>query len=137
MCFTYWCKLWFAFKRRILERYGNTPLGVVISAWEFVEICKENNFDNVVVSLKASNTKVMVDAYRLFVMKMEEKNVYYPLHLGVTEAGSDEDGKIKSAIGIGTLLEDGIGDTIRVSLTEPPEYEIPIANLIAERVSNH
>ena len=118
---------------RILSRYGDTPLGMVESALEFLRICEENNYYNIVISMKASNTQVMVQAYRLLVAKMIETNRNYPLHLGVTEAGDGEDGRIKSAVGIGTLLEDGLGDTIRVSLTEEPELEIPVAKLLAER----
>lgn len=120
---------------RILSRYGDTPLGMVESALEFLRICEENNYFNIVISMKASNTQVMVQAYRLLVAKMMETNRNYPLHLGVTEAGDGEDGRIKSAVGIGTLLEDGLGDTIRVSLTEEPEYEIPVAKMLAERYS--
>jgi (E)-4-hydroxy-3-methylbut-2-enyl-diphosphate synthase len=118
---------------RILSRYGDTPLGMVESAMEFLRICEDNDFHNIVISMKASNTQVMVQAYRLLVAKMIETNRNYPLHLGVTEAGDGEDGRIKSAVGIGTLLEDGLGDTIRVSLTEEPEYEIPVARMLAER----
>lgn len=118
---------------RILSRYGDTPIGMVESALEFLRICEDNNYYNIVISMKASNTRVMVQAYRLLVAKMIETNRNYPLHLGVTEAGDGEDGRIKSALGIGSLLEDGLGDTIRVSLTEEPEYEIPIAKLLAER----
>lgn len=121
---------------RILSRYGDTPLGMVESALEFLRICEENNYYNIVISMKASNTQVMVQAYRLLVAKMIESNRNYPLHLGVTEAGEGEDGRIKSAVGIGTLLEDGLGDTIRVSLTEEPEFEIPVAKMLAERYSN-
>ncbi|MDI1354887.1 MAG: (E)-4-hydroxy-3-methylbut-2-enyl-diphosphate synthase [bacterium] len=120
---------------RILSRYGDTPLGMVESALEFLRICEENNYFNIVISMKASNTQVMVEAYRLLVAKMIETNRNYPLHLGVTEAGEGEDGRIKSAVGIGTLLEDGLGDTIRVSLTEDPEFEIPVAKLLANRYS--
>jgi len=118
---------------RILSRYGDTPLGMVESALEFLRICEDNDYYNIVISMKASNTQVMVQAYRLLVAKMMETNRNYPLHLGVTEAGDGEDGRIKSAVGIGTLLEDGLGDTIRVSLTEEPEFEIPIAKQLAER----
>ncbi|MCW3077007.1 MAG: 1-hydroxy-2-methyl-2-(E)-butenyl 4-diphosphate synthase [Bacteroidetes bacterium] len=118
---------------RILSRYGDTPLGMVESALEFLRICEDNNYYNIVISMKASNTQVMVQAYRLLVAKMIETNRNYPLHLGVTEAGDGEDGRIKSAVGIGTLLEDGLGDTIRVSLTEEPEYEIPVAKMLADR----
>jgi (E)-4-hydroxy-3-methylbut-2-enyl-diphosphate synthase len=120
---------------RILSRYGDTPLGMVESALEFLRICEDNHFYNIVISMKASNTQVMVQAYRLLVAKMMETNRNYPLHLGVTEAGDGEDGRIKSAVGIGALLEDGLGDTIRVSLTEEPEFEIPVAKLLADRYS--
>jgi len=118
---------------RILSRYGDTPLGMVESALEFLRICEDNNYYDIILSMKASNTQVMVQAYRLLVQKMIETNRNYPLHLGVTEAGDGEDGRIKSAVGIGTLLEDGLGDTIRVSLTEEPEYEIPVAKSLADR----
>ncbi len=121
---------------RILSRYGDTPLGMVESALEFLRICEDNNFYNIVLSMKASNPQVMVQAYRLLIQKMQELNMNYPLHLGVTEAGEGEDGRIKSAVGIGTLLEDGIGDTVRVSLTEEPEFEIPVAKNLIERYSN-
>lgn len=120
---------------RILSRYGDTPLGMVESAMEFLRIAEENNYYNIVLSMKASNTQVMVQAYRLLIKTMKENNMNYPLHLGVTEAGDGEDGRIKSAVGIGTLLEDGIGDTIRVSLTEDPEFEIPVAKNLIERYS--
>ena len=120
---------------RILSRYGDTPIGMVESAMEFLRISEDLNFHNLVLSMKASNPKVMVHAYRLLVNKMMEAGMNYPLHLGVTEAGDGEDGRIKSAAGIGTLLEDGIGDTIRVSLTEDPEYEAPVAKALAERYS--
>lgn len=120
---------------RILSRYGDTPLGMVESAFEFLRICEDSNYHNIVISMKASNTQVMVQAYRLLVQKMIETNRNYPLHLGVTEAGDGEDGRIKSAVGIGTLLEDGLGDTIRVSLTEEPEFEMPVAKLLADRYS--
>ncbi len=120
---------------RILSRYGDTPLGMVESALEFLRICEDDNYYNIVLSMKASNTLVMVEAYRLLVSKMMETNRNYPLHLGVTEAGDGEDGRIKSAVGIGTLLEDGLGDTIRVSLTEEPEFEIPVAKTLIERYS--
>ncbi|NBG67193.1 (E)-4-hydroxy-3-methylbut-2-enyl-diphosphate synthase [Acidiluteibacter ferrifornacis] len=118
---------------RILSRYGDTPVGMVESALEFLRICEKHDFKNIVLSMKASNTQVMVQAYRLLLIKMAEEGMNYPLHLGVTEAGDGEDGRIKSAVGIGTLLEDGIGDTIRVSLTEEPEAEIPVAKALAER----
>lgn len=122
---------------RILSRYGDTPLGMVESAMEFIRIAEENNYYNIVLSMKASNTQVMVQAYRLLVNKMMEFGMSYPLHLGVTEAGDGEDGRIKSAVGIGTLLEDGLGDTIRVSLTEDPEFEIPVAKALAERYAQY
>ncbi|KAF0150567.1 MAG: (E)-4-hydroxy-3-methylbut-2-enyl-diphosphate synthase [Ignavibacteria bacterium] len=118
---------------RIMSRYGDTPLGMVESALEFLRICEDENYYNVVLSMKASNTQIMVQAYRLLIAKMHEEKMNYPLHLGVTEAGDGDDGRIKSAIGIGTLLEDGIGDTIRVSLTEEPEFEIPVAISLASR----
>jgi (E)-4-hydroxy-3-methylbut-2-enyl-diphosphate synthase len=118
---------------RIMSRYGDTPLGMVESALEFVRVCEELNYYNIVLSMKASNPQVMVQAYRLLILKMQEEGMNYPLHLGVTEAGGGEDGRIKSALGIGTLLEDGIGDTIRVSLTEDPEYEAPVAISLANR----
>lgn len=121
---------------RILSRYGDTPLGMVESAMEFIRICRDNDFHDIVISMKASNTQVMVQAYRLLVNHMMRDGMNYPLHLGVTEAGDGEDGRIKSAVGIGTLLEDGLGDTIRVSLTEEPEAEIPVAAALAERYTN-
>ncbi|MQY78397.1 MAG: (E)-4-hydroxy-3-methylbut-2-enyl-diphosphate synthase [Bacteroidetes bacterium] len=112
---------------RILSRYGNTPEGMVESAMEFLHVCMNENFHDVVFSMKSSNTMVMVQAYRLLVNRMFKEGQVYPIHLGVTEAGGGEDGRIKSAVGIGSLLADGIGDTIRVSLTEEPEFEIPVA----------
>jgi len=118
---------------RILSRYGDTPHGMVESAYEFIRICEDHNFDQLVISMKSSNTRVMVQAYRLLMQRMLELGKVYPLHLGVTEAGEGEDGRIKSAIGIGTLLWDGIGDTVRVSLTEDPEYEAPVARYIVEQ----
>ena len=118
---------------RIMSRYGDTPLGMVESALEFLRICEDEGFHNIVLSMKASNPQVMVQAYRLLVNKMEAEGMNYPLHLGVTEAGGGEDGRIKSALGIGTLLEDGLGDTIRVSLTEDPEFEAPVAISLANR----
>ena len=118
---------------RIMSRFGDTPLGMVESALEFVRICEDLNYHEIVLSMKASNPKVMVEAYRLLINKMVEEEMNYPLHLGVTEAGDGEDGRIKSAIGIGTLLEDGIGDTVRVSLTEEPEFEIPVAIELVNR----
>ena len=121
---------------RILSRYGDTPLGMVESAMEFLRICREFDFHDIVLSMKASNTQVMVQAYRLLVATMMENDMDYPLHLGVTEAGEGEDGRIKSAVGIGTLLEDGLGDTVRVSLTEDPEFEIPVAQALVNRYEN-
>lgn len=134
---------------RIMSRYGDTPLGMVESAMEFLRICREENYHNIVLSMKASNPQVMVHAYRLLIKTMMEEfgpadnpeskpeiPVCYPLHLGVTEAGDGEDGRIKSAVGIGALLEDGIGDTIRVSLTEEPELEIPVARMLIKRYEN-
>jgi (E)-4-hydroxy-3-methylbut-2-enyl-diphosphate synthase len=118
---------------RILSRYGDTPLGMVESAMEFLRICEDEGYHNIVLSMKASNPQVMVQAYRLLVQQMMQAGMNYPLHLGVTEAGDGEDGRIKSAAGIGTLLEDGLGDTIRVSLTEDPEFEIPVAKALAQR----
>ncbi len=118
---------------RIMSRYGDTPLGMVESALEFLRICEDENFHSIVLSMKSSNPQVMVQAYRLLISKMEEEKMNYPLHLGVTEAGGGEDGIIKSALGIGALLEDGIGDTIRVSLTEDPEFEAPVAIALANR----
>lgn len=118
---------------RILSRYGDTPKGMVESAMEFLRICRKNDFHNIVISMKASNTIVMVQAYRLLVAEMIKNNMNYPLHLGVTEAGDGEDGRIKSAVGIGALLEDGIGDTVRVSLTENPEFEIPVAQKLVNQ----
>jgi (E)-4-hydroxy-3-methylbut-2-enyl-diphosphate synthase len=119
---------------RIMSRYGDTPLGMVESAMEFLRIARAESYHDIVLSMKSSNPKVMVQAYRLLIEQMEQEfNECYPLHLGVTEAGDGEDGRIKSAIGIGTLLEDGIGDTIRVSLTEDPEFEIPVCKDIVKR----
>ena len=122
---------------RIMSRFGDTPLGMVESALEYLRICEDHNYHNIVLSMKASNPLVMVHAYRLLVDKLNNSNLKdYPLHLGVTEAGEGEDGRIKSAIGIGTLLDDGIGDTIRVSLTEEPEFESPVAKLLVNRYNN-
>ena len=122
---------------RILSRYGDTPLGMVESALEFLRLCEEENYHDVVLSMKASNTQVMVQAYRLLVQKLDEEGLQpYPLHLGVTEAGEAEDGRIKSAVGIGTLLEDGLGDTVRVSLTEAPEAEAPVARMLIDRYTD-
>jgi (E)-4-hydroxy-3-methylbut-2-enyl-diphosphate synthase len=121
---------------RIMSRYGDSPLGMVESALEFLRICEDLNFYDIVLSMKASNPKVMIQAYRLLINKMRAEGMNYPLHLGVTEAGGGEDGRIKSAAGIGALLEDGIGDTVRVSLTEAPEFEAPVAIALVERYKN-
>jgi len=118
---------------RIMSRYGDTPLGMVESAMEFIRIAEDEGFYDIILSMKASNTQVMVQAYRLLVKTMVAESMNYPLHLGVTEAGEGEDGRIKSAVGIGALLEDGLGDTVRVSLTEDPEAEIPVASLMVNR----
>jgi len=119
---------------RIMSRYGDTPMGMVESAMEFLRVARGENYHNIVLSMKSSNPQVMVQAYRLLIRTMEDEfGACYPLHLGVTEAGDGEDGRIKSAIGIGTLLEDGIGDTIRVSLTEDPEFEIPVCKDLVKR----
>jgi (E)-4-hydroxy-3-methylbut-2-enyl-diphosphate synthase len=120
---------------RIMNRFGDSPLGMVESALEFIRIAESHNFQDIIISMKASNPKVMIQAYRLVVAKMKEEDMHYPLHLGVTEAGDGEDGRIKSAIGIGSLLIDGLGDTIRVSLTEDPVYEIPIAQALANKTT--
>lgn len=121
---------------RIMSHYGDTPLGMVESAMEFLRIAEEVNFHDIILSMKASNTQVMVQAYRLLVKTMVKENMNYPLHLGVTEAGEAEDGRIKSAVGIGTLLADGLGDTIRVSLTEEPEFEIPVCKTLLKPYTN-
>ena len=121
---------------RVMNRFGDTPLGMVESAMEFLRICKQNDYDQIVLSMKSSNPIVMIHAYRLLVKSMEDENMHYPLHLGVTEAGDGLDGRIKSALGIGTLLTEGIGDTIRVSLTEDPEFEIPAAEKILEKIDS-
>lgn len=121
---------------RIMSWYGDTPLGMVESAMEFIRICESLSYHNLVVSMKSSNTQVMVQAYRLLVEKMVHEGMNYPLHLGVTEAGDGEDGRIKSAVGIGTLLEDGLGDTVRVSLTEDPEFEAPVARALIDRYAH-
>lgn len=118
---------------RIMNRYGDTPEGMVASALEFLDICEKYQYYDVIFSMKASNPKVMIQTYRLLVARLDADGRNYPMHLGVTEAGNAEDGRIKSAIGIGSLLEDGIGDTIRVSLTEDPEHEVPVAYALAER----
>jgi len=118
---------------RIMNRYGDTPLGMVESALEFLRIAESHRFKSIILSMKASNPKVMIEAYRLLVERMNQESMHYPLHLGVTEAGDGEDGRIKSSIGIGSLLLDGLGDTIRVSLTEDSVYEIPVARAIADK----
>ncbi len=118
---------------RIMSHYGDTPRGMVESAMEFMRMCEDLNYYNLVISMKSSNPQVMVQAYRLLVETMVKEGMNYPLHLGVTEAGDGEDGRIKSAVGIGALLEDGLGDTIRVSLTEDPEFEAPVAISLADR----
>ena len=121
---------------RVMNRYGDTPEGMVQSALEFIEICEAYAYKNLVVSMKSSNPQVMIQAYRLLAARMFELEMTYPLHLGVTEAGDGEDGRIKSAVGIGALLEDGIGDTIRVSLTEDAVYEIPVAKALARKYNS-
>ena len=121
---------------RIMSRYGNTPLGLATSCMEFIELCEQEGFTNLILSVKASNTRVMIYAVRMLVQMMDKKGKNYPLHLGVTEAGSDDEGRIKSAVGIGTLLTDGIGDTIRVSLSEAPEAEIPVARKLVDYIEN-
>ena len=119
---------------RIMSRYGDTPEGIVESCMEFLRFCRRENFNDVVISIKASNTVVMVRTVRLLVQTMDKEDMHYPLHLGVTEAGEGEDGRIKSAVGIGALLTEGIGDTIRVSLSEEPEAEIPVARKLVELI---
>jgi (E)-4-hydroxy-3-methylbut-2-enyl-diphosphate synthase len=119
---------------RIMNRYGDTPLGMVESALEFLHIAESHSYRDIILSMKASNPKVMIQTYRLLVARMNEEGMNYPLHLGVTEAGDGEDGRIKSAIGIGSLLADGLGDTIRVSLTEDSVYEIPVARALADKI---
>lgn len=122
---------------RIMSRYGDSPLGMVESALEFLRICEDEKYFNIVLSMKSSNPLVMVEAYRLLVNRLDAEGLKpYPLHLGVTEAGEGEDGRIKSAVGIGTLLEDGIGDTVRVSLTEDPEFEAPVAKALVDRYTH-
>ena len=118
---------------RIMNRYGDTPEGMVESAMEFLRICEVLDYHEIVLSMKSSNPMVMIEAYRLLVRQMDKEGMNYPLHLGVTEAGENEEGRVKSAMGIGTLLEEGLGDTIRVSLTEEPEYEIPVAKALVSR----
>lgn len=120
---------------RIMSRYGDTPAGIAESCMEFLRVCRDEAFPDVVISIKASNTAVMVKSVRLLLEAMEKENMHYPLHLGVTEAGEGEDGRIKSAVGIGTLLADGIGDTIRVSLSEAPEAEIPVARKLVDYIT--
>ena len=119
---------------RIMSRYGDTPEGIVESCMEFLRICRHQQFNDVVISIKASNTVVMVQSVRLLVKTMDSEDMHYPLHLGVTEAGEGEDGRIKSAVGIGALLTEGIGDTIRVSLSEEPEAEIPVARQLVDSI---
>ena len=119
---------------RIMSRYGDTPEGIVESCMEFLRICRREHFNDIVISIKASNTVVMVTTVRLLVKTMDQEDMHYPLHLGVTEAGEGEDGRIKSAVGIGALLTEGIGDTIRVSLSEEPECEIPVARKLVEMI---
>ena len=119
---------------RIRNRYGDTPEGIVESCMEFLRICKKQNFNDVVISIKSSNTVVMVRSVRLLVEQMQKEDMKYPLHLGVTEAGDGEDGRIKSAVGIGALLSDGIGDTVRVSLSEEPAAEIPVARHLVDYI---
>jgi (E)-4-hydroxy-3-methylbut-2-enyl-diphosphate synthase len=122
---------------RIMNRFGDTPLGMVESALEFLDVCEGANYHDIVFSMKASNTQVAIQAYRLLAQRLDERPMppggSYPFHIGVTEAGDGEDGRIKSAIGIGALLEDGLGDTIRVSLTEHPVREVPVAEALAKR----
>jgi (E)-4-hydroxy-3-methylbut-2-enyl-diphosphate synthase len=118
--------------KRIFDEWGDTPEGMVVSAMEFLRVCRSEGFDQVVVSMKSSNTRVMVYAYRLLVAAMREEAMDFPIHLGVTEAGDGTEGRVKSAVGIGALLADGVGDTIRVSLTEDPENEIPVAKMLAD-----
>jgi (E)-4-hydroxy-3-methylbut-2-enyl-diphosphate synthase len=120
---------------RIMSRYGDTPAGMVESAMEYLRICVEQNFTNVVISIKASNVTIMVKTVRLLVEAMDKENMHFPLHLGVTEAGDGEDGRVKSAVGIGSLLADGIGDTIRVSLSEDPAAEVPVARMLVDHIA--
>ena len=122
---------------RIMNRYGDSPLGMVECALEFIRIAESHNYQDICLSMKASNPKVMIEAYRLAVARMSEEGMNYPLHLGVTEAGDGEDARVKSAIGIGALLNDGLGDTIRVSLTEDPIYEVPVARDLADKAMIH
>lgn len=122
--------------KRIFDRWGDTPEGMVAAAMEFLRICRAHDFDQVVVSMKSSNTRVMVYAYRLLVEAMEAEGMAFPIHLGVTEAGDGLEGRVKSAVGIGALLADGIGDTIRVSLTEAPEHEVPVGQLLVDHFAD-
>ncbi len=121
---------------RIMSRYGDTPEGMVEACMEYLRICEENDFHDIVLSIKSSNTRVMVHTVRLLVATMKKENMHYPLHLGVTEAGSEDEGRIKSAVGSGALLVDGLGDTLRVSLTETPENEIPVAEKLVRHISS-
>ena len=121
---------------RIMSRFGDTPAGMVESAMEFLRVCRRRDFNDVVISIKASNVGVMVETVRRLVRAMDSEGMSYPLHLGVTEAGDGEDGRVKSAVGIGTLLAEGIGDTIRVSLSENPENEIPVARMLADYIAS-
>lgn len=121
---------------RIMSRYGDTPAGIAESCMEFLRVARDEHFDDIVISVKASNTRVMVDSVRLLVEAMDREDMHYPLHLGVTEAGEGEDGRIKSAVGIGALLAEGIGDTIRVSLSEAPENELPVARALVDYFTN-
>ena len=120
---------------RIMTRYGDTPEGMVESCMEYLRIAMDENFTDIVISMKASNTLLMTKAVRLLVATMDKENIHFPLHLGVTEAGDGEDGRMKSAVGIGALLSDGLGDTIRVSLSEEPEAEVPVARKLVDYVS--
>src|SRR3979409_231593 len=120
-----------------MNRYGDTPAGMVESALEFVRIARKHHYHEIILSMKASNPKIMIQAYRLLVARMDEEGLDpYPLHLGVTDARLGEDGRIKSAVGIGALLDDGLGDTVRVSLTEEPEAEVPVAQRLVEPYNN-
>lgn len=120
---------------RMMNKYGDTPLGLVESCLEFLRFCRDENFSNIVISVKASNAVVMVDSVRMLIDRMDKEDFHFPIHLGVTEAGNGEDGRIKSAVGIGTLLSDGIGDTVRVSLSEPPENEVPVGKKLVDYIS--
>ncbi|MEA3322661.1 MAG: (E)-4-hydroxy-3-methylbut-2-enyl-diphosphate synthase, partial [Patescibacteria group bacterium] len=123
---------WGSLSGRVLARYGNTPLGLSESVMEYLRVFKKHNYNNIVVAIKSSDPMIMIEANRILVAQMDEEKMDYPVHLGVTEAGSQDDGRAKSTIGIGTLLMDGIGDTLRVSLTEPPEDEIPVCFTILQ-----